>query len=477
MTEQSKGIRTQHPDYMRMGPMWEMCEDASDGERAVHDKRETYLPKLIGESAAAYKARLQRTPFFNATWRTISGMKGMLFRNAPKIEVPSAVQPYLEDVDMAGTPFALFAQECAEDILEVGRIGLLVDHPPMPVNEDGTPLTQAQAERLGLRPMVQRYDADCIINWKSDRINNVMQMVLVVLKEEAPISTDPYSHKTETRYRELALTPAGYRQRLFRINDKDQDEQVGDDIIPLVNGKPLPFIPFTFIGTDDLSPDVELPPLFDLVTMNFHHYRVSADYEHGCHFSGLPTPVISGYNAEEGEKLYIGGEAIITLRDPHATAAYMEIQGEFEALRKNKEDKKAEMAVLGARMLEEKTASVESDATLRTRSQGEQSQLAAMAHVLSMGLTKVLGWMAEWAGAAGNVSVEINREFVPVGLTAQELTALVGAWQSGMPGTSDENVYRLMQKREMADPEVPFEVEQERLASRGPRGNAGLLGA
>jgi len=29
--------------------------------------------------------------------------------------------------------------------------------------------------------------------------------------------------------------------------------------------------------------------------MNLHHYQVSRDYEHGCHFSGLPTLFISGY--------------------------------------------------------------------------------------------------------------------------------------------------------------------------------------
>jgi len=470
MAELTKGIRTQHPEYTESLPIWEMCENASEGEMEIHEKGTTYLPKLLGEEDAAYKARLARTPFFNATWRTISGLKGMLFRRSPSVDAPALIVPYLTDIDMAGTPFSMFAQNVAEELLTLGRIGILIDHPEMPTNADGTPITVAQAERFGLRPMMAEYDPESIINWKSARINNAMQLVLVVLKEEAPVGDDLYSHKTEPRYRELALTPDGYRQRVFRINDKGDDELISE-FFPKMRGAAISYIPFVFIGVDDIGPEVETPPLLDLVTMNIHHYQVSADYEHGCHFSGLPTPVISGYNAgDNAQPVYIGGASIITLPDPQATASYMEIQNDFEALRKNKDDKKSEMAVLGARMLENQRASVESAETLQTRSQGEQSQLAAMAQVLSMGLTKALQWFSDWAGASGTVSVEVNRDFVPVGMTAQELTALVGAWQAGMPGASGQNVYALMQKKEMADPTVTYEQEQERIASSGMRG-------
>jgi hypothetical protein len=471
---QMKGIRTQHPEYTRMLPIWERCERAAEGEIAVHAAAELELPRLEGETEKPYATRLMRTPFFNATWRTISGLKGMLFRNSPKVTTPAAIEPYLADIDMAGTPMGLFAQEIAEEVLTVGRVGILVDHPSMPMNSDGSPLTVAQAERLGLRPMLAKYSAKSVINWKCARVNNAMQLVLVVLKESAPIGEDAYSHDAEDIYRELTLTQAGYRQRVFRINKQGLDEQVGDDIYPRIGGNTLQVIPFTFIGTDDISADIETPPLLDLVTMNYHHYRVGSDYEHGCHFSGLPTPVITGYRASETDyALYVGGSAIITLPDPQATASYMEVKNDFEALRKNKDDKKAEMAVLGARMLEQQRASVEAAETLQTRSQGEQSQLAAMAQVLSIGLTKALQWFAAWAGATGDATVEINRDFVPVGMTAQELTALVAAWQSGMPGASGQNVYALMQKKEMADPAVTYEEEQERIASAGPIGVMG----
>ena len=475
MAEKHKGIRTQHPEYAANVDTWKQCRDASAGERAIHDGGTAYLPMLTKETDADYRARKARTPFFNATWRTIAGLKGMLFRNAPQIEVPAGIAPYMADVDMAGTPVAMFTQELAEEVLEVGRGGLLVDAPPLPETADGQPLTQAQAESLGLRPMLQYYPAESVINWKTARVANVVQLVLVVLKEETPAGDDPYSHKTETRYRELTLTPEGYRQRVFRINDKDEDEQVGPDIFPTARGQRFAYIPFMFVGTDDCKPEVELPPLLDLIDMNVHHYQVSADWEHGCHFQGLPTLFVSGWNGDSDAPIYIGGPTANGLADPNAKAWFAEVQSNFEAIRNNLQDKQSQMAVLGARMLENSKPSVEAADTLRQRSQGEQSALSAFAEVLGMAMTRALSWMAEWAGAAGEVSVKINKEFIPTALDAPTLTAIVAGWQAGVPGMSGQNVYAYMQRTGMADPEVKYEEEQERIASSGPRGDSGLL--
>jgi hypothetical protein len=49
-------------------------------------------------NANDYKARLKRSDFFNGTWRTIAGLGGMAFRKPPTVEVPSGIEPYLDDV-------------------------------------------------------------------------------------------------------------------------------------------------------------------------------------------------------------------------------------------------------------------------------------------------------------------------------------------------------------------------------------------
>ena len=470
MAEQkSKGVRTQHPSYAAMSPLWKRCQDAAKGEHAIHAAGETYLPKLAEEEDRDYTSRKGRTPFFNASWRTISGLKGMLFRKDPIVKVAKAIEPYLNDIDMAGTPLSIFAQEVSEENLTVGRLGLLVDRPPMPQREDGQALTVAQTELLGLRPTIQKYSADSIINWKVARVGNAVKLVMVVLAESADVEDDDeFGHKSEDQYRVLDLIDGHYRQRVYRVKDQ-KDEQVGGDLYPTMNNKPMTDIPFFFAGVNDISPSIDVPPLLDLIDMNLHHYQVSADFEHGCHWSGLPTLFLFGTAPDKDNPIYIGGSSANCVSDPTGHVDYAQVEGGFEALQKNLESKKSEMAVLGARMLENSKSAVESAETIQQRTHGEQSQLSAMSNVTSMAIQAALQIFSEWAGSTETVEYQINTDFIPASMSPQELTALTAAWQAGLPGTSDQNVYALMQQKEMADPLITFEEEQERISTRTPQ--------
>lgn len=468
-----KGVRTQHPQYIAMAPRWKRARDASQGEAAVHAAGEDYLPKLAEEDAKDYIKRRDRTPFFNATWRTIVGLRGMLFRKDPEVEAPAGAKGYFDDVNMAGSPLRSFAQGVVCEALQIGRVGVLVDHPQQPA-ADG--VTVAQAQRLGLRPTLQRYPAESIINWKTERIGNSTVLSMVVLAEDTAIDgVDEYAHTTEMRYRvlDLALGDGGgriYRQRVFRIDAKGGDVLL-TETVPLMNGSPLPFIPLAIIGVNSVGPDVEEPPLIDLIDMNLHHYSVSADYEHGCHFSGLPTLFISGYSPDVtspgGGKIYIGGPTANCLPAPESKAYFVEIAGEFNALHTNLEDKKAQMAVLGARMLEVQRRGVESAETAAQHRKGEESQLSAMASTVSLAITRALDWFCDWAGASGDVRFELCREFLPVAMDAQELTALVGAWQSG--AISGETLFDNLKRGEIIESDATYEEEQAKIANEGPK--------
>lgn len=469
-----KGVRTQHPEYIAAAGQWKRARDASEGEKAVHAAGEDYLTKLAEEEDRDYQKRKNRTPFFNATWRTIVGLRGMLFRKDPEIEAPAGVAGYFDDIDMAGTPLRSFAQRVVAEALTVGRIGVLVDHPQM-VTADGVTVQQAQS--LGLRPTLQSYPAESIINWKTERIGNATVLSLVVLAEESAIAgEDVFDHAYETHYRVLDLVAGAsgariYRQRVFRVDDKGGDVQIGEDVFPTISGQSLPFIPFVIIGVDAVGPHIEEPPLIDLVDMNLHHYSVSADYEHGCHFSGLPTLFISGYLPDTtgpgGGKIYIGGPTANCLPQPESKAYFVEIQGEFNALHTNLEDKKAQMAVLGARMLEVQRKGVESSETAAQHRKGEESQLAAMATTVGLGIARALRWLSDWAGATGEVKFELCREFLPVSMDAQELTALVGAWQSG--AISGETLFDNLKRGEVVESDLTYEEEQARIGDAGPR--------
>ena len=91
--------------------------------------------------------------------------------------------------------------------------------------------------------------------------------------------------------------------------------------------------------------------------------------------------------------------------------------------------------------------------------------LASIVLEVSGALEWALGVFAEWAGAAGQVRYEINRDFNPAGLDAQQMTALVGAVQAGK--LSDAEFFDLLQRHDVVDARKTFEEHQAEIEIQG----------
>jgi len=459
-------VKTTHKDYDRFAPKWKRCRDAVAGQDAIHTAADAYLPKLKDETPDDYKARLKRSDFFNGTWRTIDGLGGMAFRKEPTIDVPKGIETYLEDVNMAGADINALATETVEDVLSVGRIGILVDHPMMPENVSA--ITVDAAEKLGLRPTLQIYMAESIINWKFARLNNAWVLRLVVLKECEAIPDGEFKEKLEDRYRVLDLDEAGhYRQRMFKLGDKQEDEQIGGDLYPLMNNKPLEFIPFAIIGTGGRGDVIDEPPLIDLVDANLALYQINADYRHGLHFTGLPTPYVTGHQQQDGDSFYIGSTKAWVFADAAATVGFLEFQGQgLEALKGAIADKKQEMALLGARMIADETKQVETLGATQIKRAGENSVLAKIVQAVSTSLEWCLGVFADWAGQSGEIVYQINKDFLPLGMDAQMFNAYLAAVGAGE--MTSEEFFDLMQRGDVVKADLTFAEHQAKLEMQGP---------
>ena len=99
------------------------------------------------------------------------------------------------------------------------------------------------------------------------------------------------------------------------------------------------------------------------------------------------------------------------------------------ALENGIKEKQQQMAILGARLLEEQKKAAEAFETHSLRAAGEQSVLASVANGVSEGLNEALAWMTLWDASLGEITIQLNTEFVIVGMDPQMLTALVGALQ------------------------------------------------
>lgn len=453
-------IDVTHPDLTPT--RWQRCRDASDGQDAIHAGGTRYLPQLSGQKEAEYKAYKERTPFFNATARTIDGLVGMVYRKYPKTAVPAAFQFIADDITLEGESVDLVSKEVLREVITVGRYGLLVEYPQV---LEGPP-TLAQAQSLNYRPYVVDYEAEQIENWREERVNNKMQPVMVKLRE-AVEEWDGYEQSSIGQIRYLILEDGRYIQRVYRKDDKGEWIQFGPDIVPLKNGRPIEFIPFVCFTPNEISLQIEKPPIYDLVTVNLSHYKTCADYENGAHFCGVPTPVLAGFQFEEKDTTVSLGNNAITSADPSAKWGFLEFTGQgLSSLKDLKAEKEAQMAALGSRMLAAEKKQAEAQDTVRLRHAGEGAVLGAMAKTISEGMTKVLQIMADWQGITGEIDHELNSDFIDAGMTAQELTALVSSWQMG--AMSYDSLHWNLKRGEMLPETSTAEDEQAAIGNAAP---------
>jgi Domain of unknown function (DUF4055) len=448
-------------------PKWTRCRDVIAGQDAIKAKRSQYLPVLEGHANhedPAYLAYLVRAEFYNATGRTVQGFSGAVFRRPPLVEkTPSDVEAHLKDVSRNGHELITFATQVFNENLSVGRVGLLVEMPP----------ADAVALPTDARPYWVVYKAEQIINWRTEVHQGTRRLVLVVLKEEheVPDPRDPYVLRTETRYRELLLDGGAYVQRVHEKPVTDTgDYVVTQEIRPTRLGRPLDFIPFVFMNTTSIEPEVEEPALLDLVDVNLSHYRSSADYEHGAHFTALPTPWVVG--APQQTTLKIGaGTAWILNETPYSKAEMLEYSGQgLGAIEKIVDRKEKRMAVLGARLLEQQATQMDTATAVRLRQTGDESVLKRLANAVSAGLTRALRFHVWWTTSAKledatvqDARIALNTDFIETHLAGPELTALVGAYQSS--AISFDTLFFNLEKGELIPPGRTLEEEKDAIES------------
>lgn len=454
-------VDTQHEEYDLNKKIWSKCRDVVSGQEQIHLSGEVYLPKLTGQTKKEYDAYVSRALFYNATQRTVDAMAGLLFRKDPVQANPLGIDPLLQNIDLKGNTLNVFVEDIADEVLAVGRFGLLVEHPEF---VEGV-ISKADAESNNVRPFFVKYLAEDIINWETTTINNEKKLSRVVLREHDTVVSPVDEFETESilQYRVLDLDEGKYRQRIYQDDGTGKKQYtLVEEKYPIMDNAYMNEIPFIPISSKGNEIGCTKSPIIDLVNVNISHYRTTADLEHGAHFTGLPTPVVTGHTAEEDDDpLYIGSTKAWVFTEPDAQASFLEFNGSgLDALEKRLEKKENQMATLGARMLASEKAAAETAETHLIKRQGENSALASIAQSISDGVLKALAILAKWSGNDGEVDYRINKDFIPTKMSSQDLVAVLGAWQSGAIAYSD--LVENLQRGEIVDTErTPEEIKSE----------------
>jgi len=431
------GIESKHPLYIETENKWTRVRDSFLGSDKVKSQGEVYLPKLSSQDKDQYASYVMRAMYVNAIKNTVQGLVGAVMRIAPVINAPDRILELSQDITGTGVSLNDFISNMLSEQLLMGRQGILIDR-----TED--------------RAYLSGYTTEQITNWMDDT---------VILKETyvAHDLNDYYSMTYEVQYRELMIDEDG--KYLVRIWREVQGWSVWNEIYPTKVGQSLDKIPFVALSGNELNLNPTQPPLMSLVDTNLSMYRTSADLEHGRHFTALPTPYVTGIDGDS--ELKIGSGSAWILPDSSSKAGYLEFTGQgLQALEKAVDEKRNIMAGLGASLLQTQKSGVESAEAVRLRQNSEASVLVGAVLSVQEGIAKALSIMAEWEGVSGDIEVSLNTDFSDSKISAENLTALMGAWQSG--AISHETFLHNMKKGEVIPDDVSVEDEKGRIDMQNP---------
>lgn len=476
MKSESEWVDLKHEDYCEHSDAWNDARNVVEGERKIKECGQMYLPKLEAQTNEEYEAYKSRAKFLNATGRTVDGLKGMVFRRDPIVRSESNLiraelaKQFIDDSTLSGVSLNDYAQKITEEVITVARAGTLVDY----IGDEN-------------RTALMFYCTESIWNWRFERVNGQMKLVMLLLHEEIespgpandlgdiPESLKGVASQETERLRLLTLdtsgkTPTFISETFTKKEEGGKEKWISEEVvIPSRNGIPLDFIPFVFHGPCQGEGECEKLPLEDLISVNLHHYRLSADYNHGLHWTGLPAPYFTGTKKEQLTSIKVGGSSAIVLENKDASCGFLEFKGEgLKALQTAIEEDKKDMTILGARLLEEQKRDAETAETQRMRQGGEFSILATIANSVSRSLTDSMRIAFWWMSNAKtvlefeDVKIELNTDYTLDRLDPASLSALVNTWIRG--GISKETMLWNLQRGEILPPGQTIDKELEQIA-------------
>jgi hypothetical protein len=440
----------QHPDYSKSLPVWQKTRDATEGSPAIKARTQggeseslwgkagtRYLPPpnasdTTAENSARYDSYLTRANYVNFTGWTLEGMLGMVYKRPIKFEADPGLTYIEEDSTGGGLTLEQFSKDVVADVLMTGRYGVLVDYP-----QTGQGLTQAQVEALNLRANMLPYEAEAIINWRTEMIGGVKKLVLLVLAEEhEKYANDGFSFEMVTYHRVLSLVEGVYTQSLY----DEEDIQIGESMVPTkADGSTWDEIPFSFVGSRNNDETIDKGPLSDLADVNIAHYRNSADFEESSFMVGQPTPWAAGLSQSWVDEVMksgvtIGSRAFVLL--PEGGSAGLMQANENQMPSKGMGVKEDQMVKIGARIIQDSTGEETAEAA-RIRFGGQNSQLATIVGNVEAAVVRSLGFAAEFMGSGDKVEFELNKQFYDPSIDPQLIIAGIQMVDRGLIAESD----------------------------------------
>lgn len=422
-SEVADEIAVNHPLYKKFEHCWQVMRDSVEGQDAVRENaiKMDYLQippgiSQTGNSKNPYSCAYDKTAqyhyinkahYIEVVPRILDEIEGRIFSKTYKLAHPSRLD--IDKLDSDGLTFDQYTRWCVREVFAVSRFGVLVDWD----NEDQ-------------KPILKRYVAESIVNWKLDRKGNLR---LVVLEDEIEDDGQIFSHNTIKR--RISFTTEtdtdGNRsvvQRTWIESDKDAKgnisfEESEDPITLERSGRVVEKIPFIFFG--GVKPTA--PMLKPLAATALAYFDAYASYRNALWWSSNEQPYFTfdtdenagfiGYNGQELEgdiEVLYGYASPLLLRGGELKFAGVKGTG-LEHMYRNLKDLKSVMTGMGARSFNAQTASNIKVQTERMQQRAEGSVIGSISQAISIGIKEALDLAAEWGQYVGKISFELNKDY------------------------------------------------------------------
>lgn len=444
----SKNVAFIRKEIRSLLPLYRLIRDCLSGSETVKAQTTKYLPmpnptNKSPENIARYEQYLLRAVFYNVTRRTLIGLVGQVFSRDPVINLPKEMDKVVKNATGGGVTLNQLSKKSLAMTLAYSRSGIFVDYPE---TKEGA--TVADLENGNIRPTINVYSPLEIINWRVVEFGAEERLSLVVLAESFCYFDDGFERKEAPQFRVLYLDKDGeYNIDIYReansYSDFKEDKSYSDTQFTIAksvkprgpDGKPLNYIPFMFIGSENNDSNPDNPNFYDLADLNIAHFRNSADYEESCFITGQPTPVVTGltetwYENVLDKKINFGSTGGIPLGQEMDAKLIQAAPNMM--IKEAMEIKERQMVALGAKLVEQKQVQ-RTAFEAKVENIGESSTLATV----TRNVNEAIMWALEQCAMYMNIKLTdkdeyiLNTDFDVSKTTPEERNQIIDSWVKG----------------------------------------------
>lgn len=415
-------------DYVNWRDIWRSIRHAMIGEVAIKQQGKMYLPQPEGMDDGQYSAYLDRAVFYNMVYRTVTGLTGAIFRRDPRLLAAGPELTKLtKRISKDGLSLNIFTKVAAQEMLSVGRFGVLAD--------------KAATDSLTAKPYLAGYTCENILDWTWTEIDGRNEYDYILLREfimdrrmylaeGTQLIANPGYGQLYNAYRCLRLVYNPeydrweYIQEFYSRGNEDADLTEEPEISqPMIFGVPMSRIPFCFFNATTSLGDIEKPPILDILSLNLSHYKTYAQLEHGRFYTANPVYYVSG--SQEEDEYHIGPSVVWEIGNGEK-AGLIEFSGSgLKSLETALTTKETQVASLGGRLIGDSASAGQSDNQIKLKDRNEQSLLLNVSTVINENFTYLLGVIAQWINESiDGLDFRVNQDFLLDGAAAREFRAV-----------------------------------------------------